>query len=108
MMHQTIRPKTIKIIAQIMRPFVQEGIITVSEEGEILSNLRYLAQKGTMKPIVMPKLINQREASEMLSISFATFKKLEKAGVFPFKRRMVGGSVRYRNLEVLDFIMADG
>jgi predicted DNA-binding transcriptional regulator AlpA len=105
MNNQPIRSKCVKLIGRLIKPFVEEGVITVAEEGEILSNLRHLAAKGTMKPDIVPKLLTQREVAEMLSISFATFKKLEKEGEFPFKRRTVGGSVRYRNLDVVDYIM---
>ncbi len=106
-MQQIVRPKTVTIIAKIMQPFIAEGVIRVVEEKEIVSNLRHLAKEGSMKPMIVPKLIDQRQAGEMMGIGLSSFKALEKAGAFPFKRKMVGSSVRYRNLEVLDFILAD-
>lgn len=42
----------------------------------------------------------------MLGISHSNFKKLEAEGAFPFKRRMVGSAVRYKNTDILDFILA--
>ncbi len=102
-----IRSKCVKLIARVIKPFVEEGVITVAEEGEILANLRHLAAKGTLKPAVAPRLISQAEAGEMLGISVAGVKKLERKGEFPFKRRMVGGSIRYRNLDVIEYIMTD-
>ena len=59
-------------------------------------------------PPITPKLIDQREAAEMLGLGLSNFKKLEKENAFPFKRRMVGSSVRYRNLDVLRYIMMEG
>ena len=102
---QTIRPKTIKLISRILKPFVDESVIMVSEEQEILKNLRHLAEKGNLPPTVVPKLIDQREVSEMLGIGYSNFKKLEKAGHFPFKRKMIGAAIRYRNTDIIDFIL---
>ena len=58
-------------------------------------------------PAIVPKLIDQTEAATMLGISLANFKKLEREDAFPFKRRMVGSAVRYRNTDVIAFIMAN-
>ena len=55
----------------------------------------------------MPKLIDQKEAAEMLGIGFSNFKKLEKSNAFPCKRRMVGTSVRYRNTDIIKFILSE-
>lgn len=107
MNRQPIRSKCVKLIARVIKPFVDEGVITVAEEGEVLANLRHLAAKGTLKPMVPPKLIGQQEAAEMMSISVAAFKKLERKGVFPFNRRMVGGSIRYRNYDVIDYVLGE-
>jgi len=100
-----IRPRTVQLIDQFLRPFSAEGLLTVAEHREVIAQLKHLATKGTPLPLIQPRLINQREAAEMLGISLANFKKLEPT--FPFLRRMVGSSVRYRNLDVLRFIMDD-
>ena len=42
----------------------------------------------------------------MLGISHSNFKKLEAEGTFPFKRKMVGSAVRYRNTDVIDYIVS--
>ena len=102
-----LRLKTVKLITRIMKPLVEEGIILVSEEQVVISNLRNLANKGRLMPLVVPKLINQREAAEMLGLGYSNFKKLEKEKAFPFKRRMVGSSVRYRNVDIVEYIMLD-
>ena len=100
-----IRPRTVQLIDQFLRPFASEGILTVAEHQEVIAQLKHLATKGTPLPPIEPRLINQREAAEMLGISLANFKKLEPT--FPFSRRMVGSSVRFRNLEVIRFILDD-
>ncbi len=102
-----LRLKTVKLITRIMKPLVEEGIILVSEEQIVISNLRNLANKGRLMPLVVPKLISQREAAEMLGLGYSNFKKLEKEKAFPFNRRMVGSSVRYRNVDIVEYIMLD-
>ena len=102
-----LRLKTVKLISRIMKPLVEEGIILVSEEQIVISNLRNLANKGRLMPLVVPKLINQREAAEMLGLGYSNFKKLEKEKAFPFNRRMVGSSVRYRNIDIVEYIMTE-
>ena len=42
----------------------------------------------------------------MLALSLSNFKKQEKDGVFSFKRKMVGSSVRYRNTDIIKYILA--
>jgi len=101
-----IRLKTVKLLGRIMQPLAEEGVISVPEMNQILSNLKHLANKGELLPPVQPRLIDQREASEMLGISLANFKKLEKEGAFSFQRRPLGAAVRYRLLDVITFIMA--
>ena len=102
-----IRPNTVKLIAKILHPLAENGVLTIPEEREIIAHLTYLAQKGEELPAIMPKLIDQKEAAEMLGIGFSNFKKLEKSNAFPFKRRMVGTSVRYRNTDIIKFILSE-
>jgi predicted DNA-binding transcriptional regulator AlpA len=104
----SLRPRTVKLISRLMRPLVEEGIILVSEEQTMLSNLRHLADKGSLAPAVTPRLIDQKEAAEMLGLGHSNFKKLEKEGEFPFSRRMVGSAVRYRNTDIISYIMSQG
>jgi len=107
MRNSMLRPKTVKLIARIMKPLVEEGVILVSEEQIVSANLKHLANKGKLMPPIVPKLVNQREAAEMLGLGYSNFKKLEKEDAFPFHRRMVGSSVRYRNIDIVEYIMAD-
>ncbi len=105
-MQKTIRPRTVKLIGRFLIPLADEGVIFESERKEIMANLKSLAENGTLIPPILPKLIDQREAAEMLGISHANFKKMEREGAFTFKRKMVGSSVRFRNTEIMEFIMA--
>ena len=68
--------------------------------------LRSLAEHGIPRSAVIPKLLDQQEVAEMLGISHSNFKKLEAEGAFPFKRKMVGSAVRYRNTDVIDYIIS--
>jgi len=100
-----IRPRTVSLLCKLMRPLIDEGVITVSEGTEITTNLRHLATKGTLLPPLPPKLLTQSEAADMLNIGLSNFKKMERDNAFPFRRKMVGSSVRFLNLAVLRFIM---
>ncbi len=104
---QQLRPRTVKILSRLLLPLVDEGIIAQSELNIITSNLRHVIAKGEILPVVQPRLINQQETADLLSIGLANFKKLERANAFPFKRKMVGSSVRYRNIDVISFIASN-
>ena len=99
-----ISMNTVRFFKRIMRPVAEEGIISLPEYNEAISQLTCLAEHGVPKPAVTPKLLDQREVAEMLNISHSNFKKLEAEGAFPFKRKMVGSAVRYRNTDVLNYI----
>jgi len=103
-----LRHKTVKLLGSLMRPLVNEDVILVSEEKTILQNLRHLAQKDCLAPVVTPRLIDRNAAAEMLSISVANFKRIEKDGGFSFSKKIVGnGAVRYRNVDVIDYILSE-
>ena len=106
---QIIRPRTVKLISRFLKPLTDEGLIMVKEEQEILKNLRRLAEKGNLPPVVVPKLIDQREAAAMLGLGYSNFKKLEKSGEFDqyFKRKTIKGAIRFRNTDVLNYILLD-
>ena len=99
-----ISMNTVRFFKRIMRPVAEEGIISLPEYNEAISQLTSLAEHGVPKPVVTPKLLDQREVAEMLNISHSNFKMLEAEGAFPFKRKMVGSAVRYRNTDVLNYI----
>lgn len=99
-----ISMQTVRYFKRIMRPIAEDGIIPLPEYHEAISQLTNLAEHGALKPVIIPKLIDQREAAEMFGISHSNFKKLEAEGAFPFQRKMVGSAVRYRNTEIIDYI----
>ena len=98
--------ETVRMFKRIMRPIAEEGIISLPEYHEAISQLTSLAEHGRLKPVIVPKLIDQKEAAEMLGIGHSNFKRLESEGAFPFKRKMVGSAVRYRNTDIIDYIVS--
>jgi predicted DNA-binding transcriptional regulator AlpA len=102
-----ITARTVRIVKRIMRPVAEEGLIPLPEYNEIISQLTSLAEHGTVKPAITPRLVDQHEAAEMLGVSYSNFKKLEGEGAFSFKRKMVGSSVRYRNTDIVAFILSE-
>jgi len=99
--------ETVRMFKRIMRPVAEEGIISLPEYNEAIAQLTSLAEHGTLKPVIVPKLIDQRAAAELLGIGLSNFKKLESEGAFPFRRKMVGSSVRYRNTDIITFICSE-
>ncbi len=102
----SITLNTVRYFKRIMRPIAEDGIIPLAEYNEAISQLTSIAEHGTRKPAVVPKLIDQKTAADMLGIGLSNFKKLEAEGAFSFTRKMVGSSVRYRNTDVIAFIQA--
>lgn len=102
-----IRPRTVSLIAKLLRPLAEEGVFSIPEMREILANLNHLASRGTTIPAIEPKLLTQDEAAEMLGIGKSSFKKMEAEGKLQIRRKMVGTSVRYLNTEILQFMLAD-
>lgn len=102
-----IRPATVILISKLLHPLTASSLITVPEFNEIKAQLKHLAEHGTQIPVVIPRMIDQPEAAEMLGISLANFKRLEREEYFPFKRKLVGTSVRYRNTDVVRYILAE-
>ena len=98
--------ETVRMFKRIMRPIAEEGIISLPEYHEAISQLTSLAEHGRLKPVIVSKLIDQKEAAEMLGIGHSNFKRLESEGAFPFKRKMVGSAVRYRNTDIIDYIVS--
>ena len=99
-----ISMETVRMFRRIMRPIAETGVISLAEYNECISQLTSLAEHGTLKPAIVPRLIDQRSAAELLGIGLSNFKRLEADGAFSFKRKMVGSSVRYRNTDVIDYI----
>ena len=100
-----IRNQTVNLISKILHPLTESNLIPFPEYREIVAQLRNIANKGEPLPVVVPKLLTMEEAASMLGISLANFKKQEP--YLPFKRKYVGHGIRYRNTDVIKFILAD-
>lgn len=100
-----VRQSTVKLIGKMFFPLIETGVITLAEYNEIIANLRYLAKKGTLVPDVLPKLLSTKDVADILGISSSQFRQLESENFFPFRRRNIGKSVRYCNIEVVNYIM---
>ena len=103
----TISLETVRMFKRIMRPVAEEGIIPLPEFNEVISQLTSLAEHGKPKPVIIPRLVDMKEAATILGIGLSNFKKLEGENAFPFKRKMVGTSVRYRNTDLYEFLQVD-
>jgi predicted DNA-binding transcriptional regulator AlpA len=89
-----------------MQPWIEIGYISNLEANHIVSNLNNLIKHNELIPAIAPRLLSQPEVAEMLGLSLSNFKTLEKNNAFPFKRKTIGGSVRYSNLSVIEYIMS--
>ncbi len=103
----TISLETVRMFKRIMRPVAEEGIIPLPEFNEVISQLTSLAEHGKPKPVIIPRLVDMKEAATILGIGLSNFKKLEGEKAFPFKRKMVGTSVRYRNTDLYEFLLSE-
>ena len=103
----SISMETVRMFRRIMRPIAETGIIPLAEYNEAISQLTSLAEHGKLKPVIIPRLVDMKEASEILGIGLSNFKKLEGENAFPFKRKMVGTSVRYRNTDLYEFLLSE-
>lgn len=102
-----LRPQTARLVCRLASVLLDSGTITVEEYNIISRNLHALAKTGELAPAIVPKLLTQQEVAEMLAIAESQFRKLEKEGIFPFRRKLVGNkTVRYRNTDIYDYINA--
>ncbi|WP_176014849.1 hypothetical protein [Victivallis sp. Marseille-Q1083] len=104
-MSYPIRHQTVILIGKLLHPLTESNLIPFPEYREIIAQLKHLAAKGEPLPDVVPKLVDMNEAAQMLGVSLANFKKLEPQ--LPFKRKMVGHAVRFRNTDIIRYILAD-
>ena len=103
---QRLRMQTVQLTCRLLAQLLFSGLVTVGELSIIRKNLTALAKIGELAPVIKPKLLTPPEAAELLSISYSQFRALEKEGVFPFRRRMLGNkTVRYLNTEILDYML---
>ena len=83
--------------------------LTANEYNLIMKTLRAVAKNGEVKdPDVPVRLVDGREAAEILGISYSQFRSLEAEGIFPFRRKMLGKkTVRYRITDINNYILSD-
>lgn len=102
-----IRPATAKLVARLLAPLLDSGLVTNAEYNIITSNLNHLAKHGEKSPDSPPRLISGKEAAEMLGIAFSQFRSLLAEGCFPFHKKHVGGkTVRYYYPDIVAYMEA--
>ncbi len=103
-MSRELSMSSVLLVEKVLRPWMEKNVIAPCEFKCIVSNLKHLAEKDELKPFIIPKLIDMEEAASMLGIGLSLFKKCEREGRFPFRRKMIGTSVKYRNTDIIDYI----
>ena len=85
------------------------GALTANEYNLIMKTLRTVVKKDApTEPEVPLRLVDGREAADILGISYSQFRALEAEGIFPFRRKMLGKkTVRYRITDINSYILAD-
>ena len=102
----TLRPATAKLVAKIIAPLMDSGLVTVTEYQTISASLNHIAKHGSPIPAVPPKLITPQEAAEMLGLSYSGFRLIESK--LPIKRRHLGNkTVRYYLPEIVKIMESD-
>lgn len=83
--------------------------LTASEYNLIMKTLRAVAKNGEVKdPDVPVRLVDGREAAEILGISYSQFRALETEGIIHIPRKMLGKkTVRYRLPDLVNFVLSD-
>ena len=105
----TLRMSVVRWLGRHLAIDVDLGALTASEYNLIMKTLRAVAKNEDLKvPEVPPRLIDGKEAAEILGISYSMFRALEAEGVLHIPRKMLGKkTVRYRITDVNNFIMSD-
>ena len=104
-----LRMATVRWIGRLLAVSLDVGALTVGEYNIVMKTLRDAAKKGeTKEPEVPLRLIDGREAANLLNVSYSQFRALESEGVFPFRRKMLGKkTVRYRITDINNYILSD-
>ena len=107
--HNNLRMATVRWIGRLLAVSLDVGAMTVGEYNVVMKTLRSVAKKGeTKEPEVPLRLVDGREAADILGISYSMFRALESEGVFPFRRKMLGKkTVRYRITDINNYILSD-
>jgi len=102
-----ISVRTVEIVRRVLYPYVEDRVIPNPEYQAVVRELGSLAKTGSPVPAIVPRLVSMEEAAGMLGISLAHFKSLEHDGRLPFPRRKLGTAVRFRNTDIIGYIMSD-
>ncbi len=107
-MSQTlIRMSTAKLISKLIYPLTDSGLVSIVEFKEVSAQLKHLASKGDLLPVVEPRLMNTKEVATSLGIGVSNLKKLLREERINIPKRYIGSSVRFRSTDVMRFIMSD-
>ncbi len=106
-MSRELSMSSVLLVEKVLKPWMDQNVIAPCEYKCIVSNLKHLAERDELKPFIMPKLIDMKEVASMLGIGLSLFKKCEREGRFPFKRKMIGTSAKYRNTDIIDYITSN-
>ena len=101
----TLRPATAKLVARLITPLLDSGLVSADEYRTITASLNHIARHGSPTPAVQRKLIRPQEAAELLGISYSGFREIE--GMLPIKRRAIGKSVRYYLPEIVELMESE-
>ena len=104
-----LRMSTVRWLGRHLAIDVDVGGLTASEYNLIMKTLRAVAKKGEMKEPEIPlRLIDAKEAADILGISYSQFRALESEGILRIPRKKLGKkTVRYRNTDINNFILSD-
>ena len=104
MCNKTFRESTARFLRRLHTPLLEQGVMTRDEFDFMHTYLSSIAKKGIPPSVITPKMIRAPEVAKLLDISYAEFRKLDKEGFFPFKRRNIGKSVRYFYPDVVKYM----
>ena len=100
---------TVRWVGRLLAVSLDVGAMTAVEYNIVMKALRAAAKTGeTKEPEAPVRLVDGREAADILGISYSQFRALEAEGIFPFRRKMLGKkTVRYRINDINNYILSD-
>ncbi len=96
-----LRPATVTLLARIIAPLVDTGLITGSEYDIITKELRTIARNG--KPAIPTALISIQETAGILGISQNQIRQLVRESKLPFPKHRVGTNIKFLKKDVLEY-----
>ena len=107
--NNNLRMSTVRWLGRHLAIDLDLGALTVSEYNLIMKTLRAVARKGnTNEPDIPVRLVDGREAADILGISYSQFRALESEGILRIPRKMLGKkTVRYRITDINNFILSE-